>query len=374
VRSIGDATDVVEKEMYTFTDRSEEKKSITLRPEGTAGVVRACEQHGLLYNQIQRLWYGGPMFRYEKPQKGRLRQFHQMGVEVFGMQGPDIDAEVILLSAQLWRELGIADSVKLQINSIGSNAARANYREKLVSFLRSVLDQLDDDSKRRVDSNPMRVLDSKNPNTQALLANAPNILDYLDDESKQHLRELRGLLDGMGIEYEINSRLVRGLDYYCKTVFEWVTDDLGAQGTVCAGGRYDGLVEQLGGKSTPGVGFAMGLERLVLLLHEKNTYPTTITQQLDAYIVVEPQWQLQAFQLADQLRKALPAFRVQTHCGGGSFKSQMKKADKSGASLALLLGVSEVKEQVISVKPLRQDQEQYQISVQEFINNYRQAC
>jgi len=373
-RSIGEVTDIVEKEMYTFTDLSEEKKSITLRPEGTAGVVRASEQHGLLYNQVQRLWYGGPMFRYEKPQKGRLRQFHQMGVEVFGMTGPDIDAEVIALTADLWRELGIADVVSLQINSIGSNQARAVYREQLVSYLKSVFDQLDDDSKRRVDTNPMRVLDSKNPNTQDLLAGAPNILDYLDEDSQAHLSGLRKLLDGLGIAYDINPRLVRGLDYYCKTVFEWVTNELGAQGTVCAGGRYDGLVEQLGGKPTPGVGFAMGLERLVLLVQERQAFPDAITKQLDAYVVVDPQWQLEAFQLAERLRRELPALRIQTHCGGGSFKSQMKKADKSGAEFALLLGESEVQEGVISVKPLRQDSGQYQTSIEEFINNYRKEC
>lgn len=366
-RSIGEVTDIVEKEMYTFTDLSEEKRSITLRPEGTAGVVRACEQHGLLYNQVQRLWYGGPMFRYEKPQKGRLRQFHQLGVETFGMNGPDIDAELILMTANLWKELGVDDVVQLQINSIGSAEARAEYRQQLVGFLQSIFDQLDADSQRRVETNPMRVLDSKNSNTQALLADAPNILDFLDEESAQHLQGLRQLLDSAGIAYEINPRLVRGLDYYCKTVFEWVTNELGAQGTVCAGGRYDGLVQQLGGKPTAGVGFAMGIERLVLLLTERHAFPDTLAKTLDAYIVADTQWQSEAFALANTLRNALPGFKVMTHCGGGSFKSQMKKADKSSAEFAILLGEDEIKNNVISVKPLRDTQDQYQCLVDDFI-------
>lgn len=371
-RSIGEVTDIVEKEMYTFNDLSEEKKSITLRPEGTAGVVRACEQHGLLYNQIQKLYYGGPMFRYEKPQKGRLRQFHQMGAEAFGLVGPDIDAELIAMTAEMWKQLGVDKVVKLQINSIATLDARAKYRENLVEYLQERFEQLDEDSQRRVSTNPMRVLDSKNPNTQALLKDVPSILDYLDDRSEEHFTELKSLLDGLGIEYEVNPRLVRGLDYYSLTVFEWVTDELGAQGTVCAGGRYDGLVEQLGGKPTPGVGFAMGMERLVLLVEACQGFPKNLDQVVDIYIATDSQWQNNAFNLAQQLRTALPSLRVQTHCGGGSFKSQMKKADKSGAEYALLLGENEIREQVVSVKPLRREQSQYQSSIDNFINTCRE--
>jgi histidyl-tRNA synthetase len=367
-RSIGEVTDIVEKEMYTFTDLSEERKSITLRPEGTASCVRACEQNGLLYNQIQKLWYGGPMFRYEKPQKGRLRQFHQMGVEAFGLPGPDIDAELIVMTARLWRQLGLDHLVSLQINSLGTPASRANYRERLVNFLQSVFDKLDPDSQRRVDSNPMRVLDSKIPSTQALLEGAPNILDYLDEESKQHFEGLKQLLDALGIPYEINPRLVRGLDYYSRTVFEWVTHALGAQGTVCAGGRYDGLVEQLGGKPTPAVGFAMGLERLVLLVEEHSlALLQNLQQQLDVYIVTEQALVTQALALAEKLRNRLPGLRVQTHCGGGSFKSQMKKADKSGARVACLLGEDEVQSSTVTIKYLREDKAQQSLDVEQLM-------
>jgi histidyl-tRNA synthetase len=270
-RSIGEVTDIVEKEMYTFDDRNGE--SVTLRPEGTAVCVRACEQNGLLYNQIQRLWYQGPMFRYEKPQKGRLRQFHQFGVETFGMAGPDIDAEMLLITSRLWRELGISDAVTLQLNTLGTSEERKAYRDALVAYLTERKDQLDEDSQRRLDSNPLRILDSKSVSTQALLNDAPNLHDYFGEETQAHFNGVKAFLDAAGIEYQINPRLVRGLDYYCFTVFEWVTDKLGAQGTVCAGGRYDGLVEQLGGKATPAVGFAMGVERLVLLLQELNAIP-----------------------------------------------------------------------------------------------------
>lgn len=366
-RSIGEVTDIVEKEMYTFTDLSEERKSITLRPEGTASCVRACEQNGLLYNQIQKLWYGGPMFRYEKPQKGRLRQFHQMGVEAFGLAGPDIDAELIALTARLWRALGIDDIVTLQINSLGTPESRARYREELVSFLEKVFDDLDKDSQRRVATNPMRVLDSKVPPTQALLADAPNILDYLDEESRQHFEGLKTLLDELEIPYEVNPRLVRGLDYYSRTVFEWVTTALGAQGTVCAGGRYDGLVEQLGGKPTPAVGFAMGLERLVLLVEERGALPSDIQQQVDVYVVSDQAAFTRALELAEQLRDRLPALRVQTHCGGGSFKSQMKKADKSGARVACLLGEDEVRSSTVTVKYLRGDKPQQSLTLDELV-------
>ncbi len=352
-RSIGEVTDIVEKEMYTFADRNGE--SLTLRPEGTASCVRACLQHGLLNQSAQRLWYQGPMFRYERPQKGRQRQFHQIGVETFGMASPDIDAEVILLSARLWQRLGIAEHVTLQINSIGSVDARVRYRQALVDFLSERIDLLDDDSQRRLDSNPLRILDSKNPETQALLDSAPDLLDFIDEESKTHFSQLRALLDAAGISYEINSRLVRGLDYYCKTVFEWVTDQLGAQGTVCAGGRYDGLVEQLGGKSTPAVGFALGMERLTLLIDAVSSVPTTVQDRIDAYLVaVGDSAVMEAgVELAETLRQGLPQLRLLMHCGGGSFKSQMKKADKSGAKVALILGEDELAVQQVSVKSLR---------------------
>lgn len=361
-RSIGEVTDIVEKEMYSFEDRNGD--SLTLRPEGTASCVRACEEHGLLYNQTQRLWYHGPMFRHERPQKGRYRQFHQFGIETFGIATPDIDAEVILMTARLWQLLGMSAAVTLQLNTLGSNEARARYREALVAYLSQHQDQLDEDSQRRLTSNPLRVLDSKDPNTQALLENAPKLHDYLDEESLAHFNELRAILDAAGVKYEINQRLVRGLDYYCKTVFEWVTDKLGAQGTVCAGGRYDGLVEQLGGKPTPAVGFAMGEERLILLLETLELIPEEVHQTLDIYICpVGEGTSLTALLLADRLRAEQPWLRVQTHCGGGSFKSQLKKADKSGARYAVLLGEDELKNGTVAVKDLRTDSEQQQLTL-----------
>lgn len=356
-RSIGEVTDIVEKEMYTFDDRNGD--SLTLRPEGTASCVRACEEHGLLYNQTQRLWYTGPMFRHERPQKGRYRQFHQIGVETFGMASADIDAEVILLTARLWSLLGLTDAVTLQLNTLGSNEARARYRDALVAYLSEHLDQLDEDSQRRLHSNPLRVLDSKDANTQAILVNAPQLHDYLDDESLAHFARLRAILDAAGVSYHINQRLVRGLDYYCKTVFEWVTDKLGAQGTVCAGGRYDGLVEQLGGKPTPAVGFAMGVERLVLLLETLACVPAAVRQTVDVYLCAVGEGTDQAaLLLADQLRDEALGLRVLTHCGGGSFKSQLKKADKSGARFALILGDSELSAGTIVIKDLRIESEQ----------------
>lgn len=366
-RSIGEVTDIVEKEMYTFEDRNGD--SLTLRPEGTASCVRACEEHGLLYNQTQRLWYTGPMFRHERPQKGRYRQFYQVGVETFGIASADIDAEVILLSARLWKQLGLTDSVTLQLNSLGSNEARARYRDALVAYLSEHQAALDEDSQRRLHSNPLRVLDSKDANTQAILVNAPQLHDYLDDESRADFAQLRSILDAAGIQYEINQRLVRGLDYYCKTVFEWVTDKLGAQGTVCAGGRYDGLVEQLGGKPTPAVGFAMGIERLLLLLETLELIPAAVFQTLDVYLCPMGEGSAQtALLLADQLRDELPWLRIQTHCGGGSFKSQMRRADKSGARFALLLGEDELAAQSISVKDLRSDNAQITLTQTELAN------
>ena len=355
-RSVGEATDIVEKEMYTFADRNGDM--LSLRPEGTAGCVRACNENGLLHNQIQRLWYTGPMFRHERPQKGRLRQFHQVGVEAFGLDGPDIDAELLMLTARLWKTLKIDHAVTLQINSLGSADDRANYRLALVDYLSARHDQLDEDSQRRLHTNPMRILDSKNANTQALLNDAPSLEDYINSDAKAHFQQLRDKLDAVGIDYQINPRLVRGLDYYSKTVFEWVTTHLGAQGTVCAGGRYDGLVEQLGGKACPAVGFAMGVERLVLLLDELGVVPDSVGQTVDVYLVAVGDVDSHTLVLAEKLRTACPTIRLQTNCGGGSFKSQMKKADKGGAALALILGDDEAANKTVGVKLLRQDKAQ----------------
>ncbi|MDE9429462.1 histidine--tRNA ligase [Xenorhabdus bovienii] len=356
-RAIGEVTDVVEKEMYTFDDRNGE--SLTLRPENTAGCVRAGIQHGLLYNQEQRLWYIGPMFRYERPQKGRYRQFHQLGAEVFGLQGPDIDAEMILMTARWWRELGIAEHVTLELNSIGSLDARANYREALVAFLEQHKEKLDEDCQRRMYTNPLRVLDSKNPEIQALLNDAPALLDYLDTESKEHFDGLCRILDSAGIKYHLNQRLVRGLDYYNRTVFEWVTSALGAQGTVCAGGRYDGLVEQLGGKSTPAVGFAMGMERMVLLVQEVNPEFVADLAVADVYLSSFGEGSQQAaLILAEQIRDELPELRLMTNHGGGNFKKQLGRADKHGAKVALILGEDEIRAGNITVKDLRNGEQE----------------
>lgn len=362
-RSIGEVTDIVEKEMYTFADRNGD--SLTLRPEGTACCVRAGIQHGLLYNQEQRLWYMGPMFRHERPQKGRYRQFHQLGVEVFGMQGPDIDAEVILLSARLWQQLGLTPYVRLELNSLGSNEARAAYRDKLVAYLEQHKDLLDEDSQRRLYSNPLRVLDSKNPAMADMLAKAPQLLDHLDDESRQHFAGLQARLQAAGVEFTVNPRLVRGLDYYNKTVFEWVTTNLGSQGTVCAGGRYDGLVEQLGGKATPAVGFGLGLERLVLLLQTLELLPA-VSQAADIYLMpLGEAAELAAVSVAEQLRQTLPGKRVMLHCGGGNLKKQMKRADKSGAALGLLLGETELANGQVTLKWLRQDLPQQTVLIKD---------
>ncbi len=355
-RAIGEVTDVVEKEMYTFEDRNGE--SLTLRPEGTAGCVRAGIEHGLLYNQEQRLWYIGPMFRYERPQKGRYRQFHQLGAEVFGLQGPDIDAELILLTARWWKALGIAEHVKLELNSIGSLEARANYRDALVAFLEQHVEVLDEDCKRRMYSNPLRVLDSKNPEVQALLNDAPRLSEYLDEESRAHFAGLCELLAQAGIPYTVNERLVRGLDYYNRTVFEWVTTSLGAQGTVCAGGRYDGLVEQLGGRATPAVGFAMGLERLVLLVQAVNS-EFKAPSAIDVYVISSGAGtQSAAMRLAEQVRDAAPQLKLMTNYGGGNFKKQITRADKWGARIALILGESEVAAQQVVVKDLRSGEQE----------------
>lgn len=360
-RTIGEVTDIVEKEMYTFEDRNGD--SLTLRPEGTAGCVRAGIENGLLHNQVQRLWYKGQMFRHERPQKGRYRQFHQIGVECFGLAGPDVDAEMIMMTARLWRELGI-DGLELQINTLGSSDVRAKYRDTLVEYMSAHQDALDEDSQRRLHTNPLRILDSKNPAMQEINDNAPKLIDYLDDESKQHFETLCELLNAAGINYVVNPRLVRGLDYYNKTVFEWVTDKLGAQGTVCAGGRFDGLVSQLGGRDTPALGFAMGIERLVALLTE--TTDTKADYLPHVYLTMLGDGSTQAgLLLAEELRNALPGLRLRSNCGGGGFKAQFKKADKSGAKYALILGEDEIKNGVVGVKNLREEQEQQTISHKE---------
>ncbi len=357
-RAIGEVTDVVEKEMYSFQDR-EENVSLTLRPEGTAGCVRAGIEKGLLYNQEQRLWYIGPMFRHERPQKGRYRQFHQLGAEVFGLSGPDIDAELIMMTARWWRELGIAEHVTLELNSIGSLQARANYREALVAFLEQHKDKLDEDCKRRMYTNPLRVLDSKDRVVQELLNDAPALFDYLDEESKAHFDGLCAILDAAGIQYRINQRLVRGLDYYNRTVFEWVTTALGSQGTVCAGGRYDGLVEQLGGHNTPAVGFAMGLERMVLLVQSVNPDFVSETAVTDIYLASFGEGsQVAAMMLAEQLRDSLPDVRIMTNYGGGNFKRQLSRADKNGARIALILGEDEIANGTVTVKELATGEQQ----------------
>ncbi|MBP9956643.1 MAG: histidine--tRNA ligase [Pseudomonas sp.] len=361
-RSIGEVTDIVEKEMYTFADRNGD--SLTLRPEGTASCVRAVQEHGLIGGgQPQKLWYIGPMFRHERPQKGRYRQFHQIGVELFNFDGPDVDAELIVLTWRLWGILGIRDAVQLELNSLGSSDDRARYREALVEYLSARFEQLDEDSQRRLSSNPLRILDSKNPDTQALLVDAPKLADYLSEESRVHFAGLKARLDAAGIPYVLNPKLVRGLDYYGKTVFEWTTDKLGAQGTVCAGGRYDGLVEQLGGKPTPAVGFAMGVERLVLLIETLDKVPAELARQVDVYLAAFGEAaELAAVQLSEQLRDAVPGLRLVVNAGAGSFKSQLKKADKSGALFALILGEDELNRQVVGVKPLRGDAEQQTVA------------
>jgi histidyl-tRNA synthetase len=355
-RSIGEVTDIVEKEMYTFEDRNGDM--LTLRPEGTASCVRAGLQHGLLHNQVQRLWYSGPMFRHERPQKGRYRQFHQFGVEVYGIASPDIDVELVLISARLWKLIGLTN-VRLELNSLGSSEARAKYRKVLVDYLEQHRDKLDEDSLRRLETNPLRILDSKNPALKPVLDSAPKLSDYIDDESREDFSQLTSALDQLGIKYSVNPRLVRGLDYYCKTVFEWITDELGAQGTICAGGRYDGLVEQLGGRATPAVGFALGVERILALLEaQQQAQPDTI----DAYfIVLGDNAALQGMQLAEQIHDELPSCRLVINCGGGSMKSQIKKADRSGARLALIIADDELANGVVTIKFLRDDRDQQSI-------------
>jgi histidyl-tRNA synthetase len=353
-RSIGEVTDIVEKEMYTFPDRNDE--SLTLRPEATAGLVRAGIGNGLLYNQKQKLWSTGPMFRYEKPQKGRYRQFHQFDVEVFGYAGPDIDAELIMMSARVWKLLGL-DAIELQLNSLGTPESRIAYRDVLIEYFSAHQDSLDDESQARLHRNPMRLLDSKHPEMQALVEAAPQITDHLDSESAEHFAGLQELLSGADISFRVNTRLVRGLDYYSRTVFEWVTDRLGAQGAVCSGGRYDGLVEHLGGKATPAGGWAGGLERLVELYRVNNG--AELTAAPDVYMVaVGDVAAAQALLFAEQLRNEAPELAVEVNCGGGSYKTQFKRADKSGARVALILGEQEIEARQVGVKALRQDMEQ----------------
>ncbi|MDH5518120.1 MAG: histidine--tRNA ligase [Gammaproteobacteria bacterium] len=358
-RSIGEVTDIVEKEMYTFEDRNGD--SLTLRPEGTASCVRAGIQSGLLHNQLQRLWYMGPMFRHERPQKGRYRQFHQIGVETFGMANPEIDAELILMTASLWKRLGLTD-VRLELNSLGSNVARQQYKEILITYLESYKDQLDEDSLRRLHSNPLRILDSKNPEMKKIISEAPKLSDHLDAESAAHFSKLKQILDKAGVKYSVNPNLVRGLDYYCKTVFEWITDKLGAQGTICAGGRYDGLVEQLGGKETAACGFAVGMERLLSLLDDSGLIPQL--QQTDMYIVMLGEAaEIEGMVLADSIRQQNPNLKILSNCAGGSLKSQLKKADKSAAHMAIILGDEEVENKQVMIKYLRQEKQQESVAL-----------
>ena len=365
-RSIGEVTDIVEKEMYTFEDRNGD--SLTLRPEGTAGCLRACLEHGLLHNQSHRLWYYGPMFRHERPQKGRYRQFYQLGVETYGMPGPDVDAEMILLTDRLWKNIGIRAKVELQINSLGTSEERAAYRDTLVSYFQQHLGELDEDSLRRLQSNPLRILDSKNPDMQAMLQQAPVLLDHLGEESLSHFNQLKAMLDSLGIHYVLNTRLVRGLDYYGKTVFEWVTAELGSQGTICAGGRYDGLIEQLGGKPNHAIGFAMGMERilaLVELLGTVNVAPTTEVYMIRVGAAAEQAGLL----LAERIRDQITGLKLQVNFGGGSFKSQFKKADKSGAAYAIIIGDDEALRGEVALKSLRIEQEQLTLSHDALLEN-----
>jgi len=369
-RSIGEVTDIVEKEMYTFTDRNGD--SLTLRPEGTAGCVRAAIQRGLLHNARPRLWYVGPMFRHERPQKGRYRQFHQVGAEAFGLEGPDLDAEMVLLSGRILSALGLSN-LRLELNNLGTSDARASYRDALVAHLRSNEASLDDDARRRLETNPLRVLDSKNPAMREVIAAAPDLLDYLDEGSRAHFEALRAMLDAAGQAYTINSRLVRGLDYYGGTVFEWVSDELGAQGTVLAGGRYDTLVEMIGGKATPAIGFAAGIERLVALVDAAERTPSVPSPH--AYLVVaDPMGTREAIALAERLRDGLPALRLHVHMGGGSLKSQLRRADRSGATLAIIQGSEEIAAGQVAIKDLRGDAAQRRVPIDALEDTLSPLC
>lgn len=367
-RSIGEVTDIVEKEMYTFEDRNGE--SITLRPEATAGVVRAGLTNSLLHNQRQKLWTAGPMFRYEKPQEGRYRQFHQVDVEALGYEGPDVDAELILMCARLWKALGLSD-LALEINSLGDPESRRRYRDELVGYFSAHKNALDEDSLRRLERNPLRILDSKSPEMRELIDDAPRMLDYLDEPSVRHFDQLKELLDAAGLPYRVNPRLVRGLDYYNRTVFEWVTDRLGSQGTVCAGGRYDGLVRMLGGRETPAIGWAMGLERLVSLFEASgNSAPV---RDPDLFVVAVGAAALErGLQIAEMLRNELPALRIEMNLGNGSFKGQLKRADRSRAEMALILGDDEVREGRVGLKPLRSGEDQVSRPIEGLVADLRE--
>ncbi|EKE01146.1 MAG: hypothetical protein ACD_21C00204G0006 [uncultured bacterium] len=362
-RTIGEATDIVEKEMYTFLDRNGE--SLTLRPEGTAGCVRAGIEHGLLYNQIQRLFYSGPMFRHERPQKGRYRQFYQFGVEAYGLAGPDIDAEIMFIASRFWQELNIAHKIELQINTLGTAAVRAQYRKRLVEYFNDNYASLDEDSKRRLLANPLRILDSKNPDLKELIQNAPKIIDCLDNESRDHFGGLREILDKAKLPYAINPCLVRGLDYYCLTVFEWVTQELGSQGAVCAGGHYDGLVAQMGGKPTPAIGFALGLERLIALTLDSLTIQDLKTVYL---VLLGDKVIAEGMLLAEKIRAS--GIRVIVNCGGGNLGTQLKRADKSVADLALILGENELANKEITIKYLRASKPQQNIKIEDNLINF----
>ncbi len=366
-RTIGEVTDIVEKEMYTFSDLNGD--SLTLRPEGTAGCVRACLEHGLLYNQQQKLWYCGPMFRHERPQKGRYRQFNQFGVEAFGIAGTGIELELIVICKRIWEVLGVGSAVSLQVNTLGEIDERQAYKGALIDYLKQHFDHLDEDSKRRLERNPLRVLDSKNPKMQSIIANAPQLIDVVSDESRKHFDDLCDGLTALGIPYTVNPFLVRGLDYYGHTVFEWVTDKLGSQATVCAGGRFDKLVEQLGGNPTPAVGFAMGIERLLLLRETLSVNPVIEEPPAVFFMAVGDEALTRALVLAESLRDNKHHWRIIVHTAGGSFKSQFKKADKSGARLALILGDEEISQNTISVKNLLQSEDQ-KIIPQHELNQY----
>ena len=358
-RLVGEATDIVEKEMYSFEDRNGD--SIALRPEGTAGCVRLALDGGLIFNQTQRLWYKGAMFRYDRPQKGRYRQFEQIGAESFGMAGPDIDAEMLLMNRRMWQALGLDGQLRLELNSIGNAACRQTYQKALVAYLNTCQAALDEDSRRRLETNPLRILDSKDQRTREVLADAPALPDFLDDESRAHFADLCAILDANGLPYVVNPRIVRGLDYYTRTVFEWLTSDLGAQGTVCGGGRYDGLVAQLGGRATPGVGFSMGLDRLALLLEQSFV----TSESADVFVVsMGEAARAQSLCVAEQLRDELASRKVVVHCGAGKFKAQLKKADVSGARLAIILGEDELAAGTVGVKMLREQGEQQSLALE----------
>jgi len=363
-RTIGENTDIVAKEMYTFFDRNDQ--SLTLRPEATAGIIRSGIDQGFFYNQTQKLWSIGPMYRYERPQKGRYRQFHQINMEAFGLQGPDIDFEIILLTKRIWKALNLS-SLKLELNSLGSPESRKEYKQQLHDYFNDHQKELDEDSSNRLDRNPLRILDSKNPDLQTLIESAPKMINFLDQESKEHFEQLRAMLEDHAIEYNLNTRLVRGLDYYTRTVFEWTTEKLGAQATVCGGGRYDRLVEELGGHFTPAIGCAIGLERLIELVDQSDQNEQTNPQKI--YIVaVGSEAEIQAFLVAEELRDAYPELSIQMNLNGGNFKQQFKRADKADSDIALILGDNEIEQQTVGVKPMRTEGSQQTVDRKELLS------